>query len=189
MSWVGVRGIDRTAAYDRLGLVPTGQSGDRNDYVICGRAGPNGWTLVILGRVEHRLVEAHALERLSSGCSILACNVEEHVMSSSAEMWENGTQVWQTLHDGDHSIDHLDNSGTLPAEFAGIEREIRRLQAAESSADEIGVDSFFDIPLLLARSITSFKHDEAGLDEFEQLEWKSVAEPPPPKPWWRFRRK
>jgi hypothetical protein len=189
MSWVGVRGIDRIAAYDRLGLVPTGQSGDRNDYVTCGRAGPNGWTLVILGRVGHRLVKAHALQRFSSGCSILACNVEEHVMFSSAELWENGTQVWQTTHDSDRSGDHLDNSGTLPAEFAGIEREIQRLQAAEDPADEFGVDHFFDIPLVLARGITSFKHDEAGLDEFERLEWKSAAEPPTARPWWRFGRK
>ncbi len=91
MSWVGVRGIDRIAAYDRLGLVATGKSGDRNDYPTCGRAGPNGWTLVILGPAEHRLVATHALERLSAGCSILACSIEEHVMFSSAEFWENGT--------------------------------------------------------------------------------------------------
>ena len=174
LSWAAVKGIDRATACARLQLSPT--SNRRTDGAI--KTLPGGWTLVVLERFRHPLLDEPGLERLSFGCTVIAAHVEEHVMFSSAEQWTEGQRLWQIQHQGDQDIDNLTISGKLPATFAAIERDRRHRQATDE--EKPVVDHIFEIPLVLAQSITTFKHDESPIDGFEALQWSDS------KPWWRF---
>jgi hypothetical protein len=181
ISWLAIRGIDTETMHGRLGLVPTGASGDRVNFANCGRSWKNGWTLVVLDGAEHALLRSDSLTQLSANCSLIACTIEEHVMASSAEAWESGRKLWVVSHQGDESVDHLQTEGDLPPAFGEIERHYR---AAQARAD--GVDYVFEIPLVLAKGIAAFKHDETEDAEFSELEAKRAAAPA--KRWWRFGR-
>ena len=178
ISWFAVNGLDKEAIYRRAHLIPTGATGD-----YAGGNGArqmrDGWTLIVLDRVDHPLIASTELQELSSGCDLVACNVEEHVMASSSEAWRNGRRLWHVEHLASKDISDLGTFGHLPENFDQIEREYRQRQAAEDSSKP-EVDYIFDIPLKLAQTITGFKHDEAPFDAFELLEWRR------PRPWWRI---
>jgi hypothetical protein len=169
ISWLAVRGIPKQIAYDRMGLIPTGETGERDDFQASGRTLAGGWTVVMFGRVDHPLLRA--CDRLSRGCSLLACVVEEHEMMSAAAFWQDGAQLWQVMHQAERSLYDLQTEGTLPSQFGVIDLLHRARQLRDSAAD---VDDMFEIPLELAASITSFKHDQSrpGEDDFEELKPK-----------------
>ncbi|HLM12533.1 MAG TPA: hypothetical protein VK362_09100 [Reyranella sp.] len=174
LSWAAIKGVERATVCARLQLSPT--TNRRSDGAI--KALPGDWTLVVLERCQHPLLDEPGLQRLSLGCTVIAAHVEEHVMFSSAEQWTDGQRLWHIHHQGDQEIDNLTVSGTPPATFAAIERECRHRQATD--VEKPVVDHIFEIPLVLAQSITTFKHDESPIDGFEALEWRR------PTPWWRF---
>jgi hypothetical protein len=192
LSWLAVQDLDKATVYDRLGLVETDRSGDYTAFESSGRWLSGGVTLILLGQAEHPLVRRDFLAWMSADCRLIACSVEEHVMASSAEFWENGRRLWSVLHQGDEVVDHLDTEGNLPAAFDAIERHYRNLQAQEP-AGPLSVDHIFEIPLMLARSLVPFKHDEADDAAFTELVARRMAEPRATgsvarRPWWRFGR-
>lgn len=166
ISWLAVRGITKQDAYGRMGLVPTGNTGDRDDFEASGRAFADGWTLVMLAKVDHPLIQA--CDRLSHGCSLLVCAVEEHEMRSFAALWQNGARVWQATHMVERSPYDLRVDGILPPQFGAIELRHRAFQL-RGSAER--VDHMFDVPLEFAQTIMRFKYDEdkPGEDDFEEL--------------------
>jgi hypothetical protein len=141
-----------------------------------------GWFLLIGNRCNHRLIDEDFLARLSSRWKCVACSVEEHVMVSSAALWEAGEPVWEVTHDAQDNIFHLASSGRLPEGFAATRDRVLREQEREGG-QQAGVDLVFDVPLLLAKSLTGYKHDEPV--EF-------LPTPPPGafldkrRPWWKF---
>jgi hypothetical protein len=120
-------------------------------------------------RVDHPLLRA--CERLSRDCSLLACVIEEHEMMSAAAFWQNGARLWEVAHKAERSLYDLRTEGTLPPQFGTIDLLHRARQFRDSATD---VDYLFDVPLVLAASITSFKHDESrpGDEDFEELQSK-----------------
>jgi hypothetical protein len=117
---------------------------------FCGGALPSGWFLVIHGGHEFTNDEAR---RLSRGCEVVACFVEEHVMVSRAAAWRDGTQQWSVTHEAQEGQDHLDVEGELPAGFPMIQDRLTKQQ-------EDGVDFIFNIPVDLAKEITGYSHEE-----------------------------
>jgi hypothetical protein len=178
ISWFAVKGIDNAAIYERARLFPTGQVGDYSGgngaHALAG-----GWTLVVLRGADHPLISSSSLPELATGCKLVACSVEEHVMACSSEVWKDGKRLWRVSHAAERNFFDLETMGDLPASFAGLEKQYRALQEAEANAKP-KADQIFEIPLKLAQSITGFRHDETPFDEFELLEWRR------PKPWWRF---
>ncbi len=68
---------------------------------------------------------------------------------------------------------------------------VPEIQDAERAGDRLGVDWFFEIPLLLAKGIVGFKHDEElpagtehGFVALRLLDGGSLASGR--RPWWRF---
>lgn len=170
LSWMTIKGHDRETIYSRLRLVATGAAGDCTRGNIGSRMLAEGWILIVLGQVEHPLVAQSELQKLSAGCEVVACNVEEHVMFSSSECWKDGQRLWRAEHQGDADILGLQAVGELPAAFAAVEQEYRSKQALEGKDAE--VDYIFEIPLALARSISGFKHDEAPFVDLDLLRWQ-----------------
>ena len=186
ISWLAVRGIDKAAVYDRLGLTPSGETGFAFDHPVTGTQLPNGWTVVGFNELAHELVRDDEVRSLSAGCTVMACNLCETTMCSSASFWKDGNEIWSLFHFSNNTVEHLETNGVLPAEFDGIEKEYRALQSEDGSQDPV-VDYMIEIPMILATQLTSFRHN-AGSADFEYLERKPREEKPAVKPWWRFGR-
>lgn len=80
-------------------------------------------------------------------------------MASSSELWSRGSRTWWISHEGIDGPKGLDFSGALPNEFQQIKSQMESAQKQEGG-EKAHVDYLFDIPLLVAKSITGFKHDE-----------------------------
>lgn len=178
LSWIAIRGLDRETAYSRLRLTPTGTVGDYAQGNIGSRVLAEGWILIALGQAEHPLLTRSELQKLSADCQVVACNVEEHVMFSSSEYWKDGMCLWRMEHEGDSDALHLETFGELPAAFATVEQEYRSKQVLAGKDAE--TDYIFEVPLVLAQSITGFKHDESPFSDLELLGWQK------PKARWQF---
>jgi len=117
MSWLAVYGMDKDDFYDRLGVVPTGEVGFSLDHPITGQVLPNGWLIIVFDELAHKFVGDDEVNRLSADCTIIACNLHETTMSSSASFWENGEQQWSVWYFGEDDSDNLETFGGLPAEY------------------------------------------------------------------------
>jgi hypothetical protein len=150
MSWLAVRGIDKNALYDRLGVVPTGEIGISLDHPITGQV-LNDWTIVVFDELAHRFVGDDEVKRLSAGCTIMACNLCETTMCSTANLWENGEMVWGVCHFIEEGWEDLETTGDLPAEYQEIESHFRKLEADEPAAEDgESVDYMIEVPVELA---------------------------------------
>ena len=105
-------------------------------------------------------------------------------MYSSCEYWKDGRRQWRVVHDAQKGIDHLAPAGELPEDFTLVREQHETLQEAEGGKDA-EVDYFFEIPLVLARSRVSFKHDEASEATDGEFRVLRDAEAKTDKPWWR----
>lgn len=89
----------------------------------------------------------------------MMCQIEEHVMASSAELWISGSRKWWLSHEGENEPKGLEADGELPQCFASIRAEMEGAQRAEGG-DDADVDYIFDIPLKVSQALVGFKHDE-----------------------------
>ncbi|WP_442511098.1 hypothetical protein SH528x_002763 [Novipirellula sp. SH528] len=136
---------------------------------------PNGWYLIVANRCDW--AEGQDLHQLSLGGELVTAFVEEHVMVSGASHWRDGKTVWNVEHNSELSSDHLSETGELPHGYREIADDLIEQQKAVDDCDYI-----FDIPVMAARLLTGYRHDEDGpwteREPFEMLE--------PVRPWWRF---
>lgn len=149
LSWFAVRGKAPDAVLQEFGLRNIGKEYHKTPYG--GGALPSGWFLVEHGRHEFTDDE---VQRLSRGCEVIACFVEEHVMVSRAAGWKNGEQIWSVTHDAQEGGDHLEVVGEPPAGFAAIRDRLTKKQEEDGGADFI-----FNIPVDLAEEITGYSHE------------------------------
>lgn len=177
LSWLAVRDSE-PAVLAHLGLVATDRQGDYPDTPLVGRMLDNGWYLVVASTCDHRILQPDLLAGVSTASPLLACSIEEHVMVARAEYWHQGTRRWRIEHDSQQGSAHLSAEGDVPAELTEIIATCAELQAQEA-----GVDYYFEIPLVAARQVMGFKHDES---DFGPLAWTVLTDPMGNKrPWWR----
>lgn len=182
IAWLAAQGKPHEALLAELNLRPTGRAGEYPEHPMVGAALDGGWHLLVARGCDHRMISDQVLKALSRNCRVIACSIEEHVMFSSAALWENGQRVWSVSHQGDENLHDLSANGTLPDFFIGVRDELLGRQAAEGG-DDAGVDYVFEIPLELARRIAGFAHDSAASVEIDHFE---ILESAPAKPWWRL---
>jgi hypothetical protein len=176
---------DRQSLLRELGLETTGKSGEFSDFELAGHALPNGNYLLVMRKCDHPFVSDKHLARVSLDCNALACSIEEHVMYAYASYWDDGKNLWSMKHRGDtdEGRNDLTISGTPPDSFKVIRDDYAKRQLGDQE-----VDWCFEMPLAIAKQLTSFRHDEtnAGLDDsFEELadlKKQNVSG----KPWWKF---
>lgn len=170
LSWLAVRGKSRAEVCEALALKGTGRLEEIPEAPFTGADLPKGWFMVVENNSDG-LVQDSVLKKVSSGCEVVACSVEEHVMVSTATGWKNGQKLWSITHDAQQSIEHLDFTGEPPG-FATISEGLRKEQQAAGGKDA-DVDYIFDIPVATAESLTGYRHDkmipELGEKPFEVL--------------------
>jgi hypothetical protein len=168
LSWLAVKGKPPQAVLDELALRPTGQREEIPESGLSAVATPNGWYLIVADHTD-RVCPDDVMQRLaSSGCELVTCFVEEHVMASRATGWRDGKMIWSITHDVQKGRKHLEVLGEPPPQFAAIRDEL-------SARDKPGeCDYLFNIPVETAKSVCGYQHDEdvPGLsgEVFEVLE-------------------
>ena len=175
LSWLAVRGKSPQAIRDELGFRPTGEREETAEADLTAAEMPNGWYLIVSNRSTQVASDA-ALQRLSSsGCELVTCFVEEHVMFSSATSWKDGRKSWSVTHDAQHGIEHLETEGELPTLCSSIRDRLFTKQKEENirkagvrrtlfprrvvSIGEMRCDYIFEIPVEIARELTGYQHD------------------------------
>jgi hypothetical protein len=164
ISWIAVHGLSKSEVCQRLAIFDTGEPDEANESPISGASLPNDWQVIFLNDLLHPFVAVESLNRLSKGCEVVGCQVEEHVMVCAAFFYANGARVWNITHESDKGLTNLDSEGLLPAAFEEI--KARNLAAQQKDDNEDGgVDYIFEVPLELAEHICGYKHDRW------QFEW------------------
>lgn len=158
LSWLAIRGKPPVRLFDELGIRGTGVFEEIFESPLTGATLPGGWYLLISDHGPD-LLNDHFLKRLSSGCDVVSCFVEEHVMCSAASGWKDGREVWSILHVSSEGIEHLEARGDLPAMFVPIRDRLRSEQKAAGGRDS-DVDYIFDVPVEVAWAVTGFRHDK-----------------------------
>jgi len=182
IAWLAAQGRPPQSLLAELGRRPTGKAGEYPDDPMVGAPLAGGWYLLAARGCDHRMIGDQVLKTLSRRCRVIACSIEEHVMFSSAALWENGERVWSLSHQGNEKLHDLSANGALPDFFASVRDELLAKQAAKGG-EEAGVDYVFEIPLELARRITGFAHDSVASVEIDRFE---VLDSAPAKPWWKL---
>jgi len=166
LSWVAVRGVPRTRVLDILEATPTGEREDIPDSDLVGVSLTTGFYVVLANGVQ---MDESLVAELSISGEAIVCFVEEHVMTSMACSFSNGKERWRISHEAERGIEHLDASGELPPAYARIRDEQLEQQKSDDEADFV-----FEVPVLVAQSLTGFRHDEnidgAGPEPFEILD-------------------
>jgi hypothetical protein len=172
LSWLAVKGKLPQAVRDELCLCTTGKREEIPESDLSAAELQNDWYLIVSNYSE-QVVPDNILQRLSCGCEVVTCFVEEHVMLSSSSDWKDGHRCWSVIHNAQKRRDHLETQGQLPIAFSSI---LKQLQSKQKDADMNGkrVDFIFDIPVELAYTLAGYRHDRdvPGLSDklFEVLD-------------------
>src|SRR4029453_18539291 len=156
-SWLAVRGKPRSAVLEWIGLAATGMFERVPESPVVGMELAGRWYVVRYDFFAGEL-EGFALQ-ISPGCEVVLGRVDEAVMCSTASGWRNGCELWSVMHDSQQGPDHLQVRGSPPPEFPFIRDRLLREQARSQACDS-SEDYLFDIPLVLAETITVFRYDE-----------------------------
>ena len=180
-SWLAVKGKSAVAVLETLGLRGTGTHEEIVESPIVGAELPGGWYLVVAGRSGDPLMSDAVLRRLSAGCEVVTCDVEEHVMVSVATGWKVGRRLWSVAHDAQRDMQHLQTEGELPSVFTGIRDRLRCEQQA-AGGNKADVDYIFAASVELAQTLTGDRHDAeipgSGAEPFEVLAETSQSAAP-----------
>jgi hypothetical protein len=187
ISWLAVSGKAPEQVLKELRLNRTGENEEIPESPISAAQLPNNWFLVFINEFGSPIVSANSLASLSANCKVVSCQIEEHVMFSSATLYSNGAESWRVVHDAQEGMFNLSTSGQLPSEFSGIYSSLKNKQEGVGG-EEADVDYIHDVPVTLAQAVTSFRHDEdiPGSESvpFEVLD-QDITEASS-KPWWKL---
>lgn len=190
ISWIAIKDKSPQQILEYFDFSETSEREDIPESDISSAMLPSGWFMIWFNECESPFVQSEIISKLSEECTVVSCVVEEHVMYSHSEYWENGTQVWQIIHDAQRGMYDLQTSGNLPDNYETLKSEIFSKQAAEGG-EEADVDLIFDLPLQILKQLTFFKHDEdtpelQGQEYTVLINNKVITQPEKSKPWWKF---
>jgi hypothetical protein len=184
IAWIAAQTVDQLSLFGQAQVRPTDEPDEYFESPISGSALDGGWFLLVGQGCDHRLIDPSLLAALSARWPCVACSVEEHVMFSSAAFWRAGSQVWSALHDAQKGIYDLVASGQLPSSFAEL-RQSKFQQQEREGGQAANVDLIFDVPLLLAKELTGFKHDETPTSLAQPTPVAFIDETASARPWWK----
>jgi len=164
LSWMAVKGKAPQAVRDEFSFRITDQREEIPESDLSAVEMPSGWYLIVSNHTEQVVSDAAMRRLASSGCELVTCFVEEHVMVSRATGWKDGQLIWSVTHDAQESDTHLEVEGEPPAGFAVIRDRLTREQEED---EEGGVDFIFNVPIDLAKEITGYSHETEAEIEFD----------------------
>jgi len=183
-AWIAVKTSESERLFEAVRASPTDEPDDDYATGLCGAPLEGGWFLFIGRGCDHRLIDPDFLASVSSLGRTVACSVEEHVMFSSAALWEAGAESWSIVHDAQQGMFDLTESGDVPPSFEPIRASALEEQEREGGEDS-EVDFIFDVPLLVAKELTGFKLDETP-DCLAAPHILAFTDEAPRRPWWKF---
>jgi hypothetical protein len=159
ISWCAVPEAAAGGFLQRIGLTETGETEEVPDSLISVARLDTGWRLLWYSNYDCPFLNEAQRAEHSRHHDLLYCLIEEHCMASSSELWTGGSRAWWISHEGIDGPKGVDFSGAVPRNFQQIKSEMEAKQKQEGG-EAAEVDYLFDIPLLVAKSLTGFKHDE-----------------------------
>lgn len=180
LAWVAADGLTVDEALRRLSLCRTGKDCELGYHGVGGHELPGGWYLVTALGCDHRIGTPESMAALSFGCRAVACAVEEHVNFASAELWQDGRLVWRVQHEGDRDAENISHVGAPPPGYLDL---LATVEPGDS--DNLQGHFHMDIPLLLAKRLTGFQHDELNQD-IDNTPFEQLTDLVPQRPWWRL---
>ena len=158
-SWLAVRGKAADAIRADLGL-KAGMAVTRpRRFALEGAGSDAGWYLIVGDGRDHRLIQEPVLTRLSDGCEVLTCTVDESNLFSVATGWRNGRRLWSVRYEGEDKPGVVAAEGDLPVTYVLIHRDYVARSQAEDAGDLL-LDPLFEIPIELVRNAVGYRPDE-----------------------------
>lgn len=174
IAWLAVSGRGKPEVLNALALADTGVSDDANESPVSGSLLQNGWFVVFLNDIDHAFIQSDALRTLSMGCTVVGCQVEEHLMVSASFCFQDGKEAWDATHDSDIGLTHLEERGSFPSVYADMKDRLLAKQTSASQETD-GVDYFFDVPVQLAYEVVGYRHDGVYLKSGDEARFTSLA--------------
>jgi hypothetical protein len=168
ISWIGFEKVLAADVLTMAGMRDTCEPGLPYEVPSAIAELATGWT--ILFSDDFTYAHEGRLRDLSGArpaARMLGVQVHEGMMASAARCFRDAAVVWMVEHDTEVSLTHLWTHGDLPAAFGAIKALQSDKQAREDAAlapAETTVDHIFDVPVLLAESVTGFRHDRDSFD-------------------------
>ncbi len=189
ISWLAVKTNDMDRLFEMAEVSPTTESDEWLESDFSGSGLQDGWYFFQAQGCDHPIISGDSLSRISTLGETIACSIEEHVMVSIAEGWNDGATSWKIAHNAQEGMFDLSADGELPAHYEAIKDDFVSQQNAEGG-EEADVDFIFDIPLQVAKKICGYKHDEGpppwippGPVTFTQL---GTSKARLKKAWWKL---
>lgn len=167
LSWFAVKNCDLDTTLSELGWeYDGGPDADVPRGVGVGVL-PGGWSLLVFNRSLDQAFDPETTALSRHGPAV-ACAIEEHVMFQDARGYSEGVETWRITHDPNKgtSLYHLDISGEPPESLTSL-REAAIAQQDTEGGDDANVDYIADVPLLVAKGLCGFKHDDAWPEGLE----------------------
>lgn len=158
ITWCAVREEAADRLLSHLGLAATGETEEDPESRFSTARLTTGWRLIWSNNYGCPILTKR-IPAFSGGHEVVVCQIEEHVMASSAELWVSGNRKWWISHEGEGGPKGLDTEGELPQCFTSIREQMEDVQRAEGG-DDADVDYIFEIPLKVSQAVVGFKHDE-----------------------------
>jgi hypothetical protein len=146
ISWIAFQGKGKDDVLSLMGLVDTGEADRTRRSPVSGAALPTGWYVLFFN--EYSFITPGRLAKLSAGCVVVACEVEEHVGASASFLYKDGRHVWTVTHEPDAGSHDLSVDGDPPGVFPRVRDSVLREQ-----------DHAFEIPVQLAAELCGYWHD------------------------------
>jgi uncharacterized protein YlzI (FlbEa/FlbD family) len=167
ISWIAIHGKRKEDILAELSLKYLVEPGEENKTLMSGAKLPGDWYIIYFNKFQHLLAAEESLLRLSNGCKVVVCQIEEHVMESQVRMYEMGKKVWEVIHRAELGARHLSESGEFPVSYFELKA---RMVAEQNRNDDEGdcVDFIWEIPVSMGYEVTGYRHDDLCLKNGEQ---------------------
>ena len=156
ISWVAFQGLPKAEVLARTRLRDTGHLDEANEAPFSVADLPMGW--VVLFSNDFSFGSAEHLNGLSTGATLISCQVHESIMFSATFCSVDGKDVWGVWHDGQKGGYDLTVSGRTPSQLGAIRDSLHSEQDRHGGVKS-EVDFGFDIPVELAAAFTQYRHD------------------------------
>jgi hypothetical protein len=176
ISWIAIQGKPKAVVLAELELRETGTPESFSEWPVGAAELPGGWYLLFLNDFVHPFTAETVLSSLSVDCYVVACQVEEHVMASSAFAYRSGIKVWDVTHESELGKRHLVANGQLPEQYSQVREGLLHEQDIGDQEDH-GVDYVWDIPVTLAYEVVGFRHDNVYLESGGEPEFFELVAP------------
>ena len=128
-------------------------------FALEGATSDAGWYLIVADGWDHRLIQEPVLTKLSAGCEVLTCSVDEGNISSRATGWRDGRRLWSVSYEGEETPGEVFTEGDLPVTFELISRDLTNKSKVEDACD-LPLDPLFEIPIELVHNAAGYRPDE-----------------------------